>query len=60
LKSQRIENEDEQEHEEHAKNNMLADHPSAPHGLSALHGQTQKQPDLEGQLSQIITGFPKR
>jgi hypothetical protein len=41
-------------HEEHAKNSVLANRLPAP------RGQTQKQPDLEGQLPQIITGFPKR
>jgi hypothetical protein len=55
-----IESEAEQEHEKHATNGTRADRPPAPRGLSALHGQTQKQPDLEGQLPQIIIGFPKR
>jgi hypothetical protein len=50
----------EQEHEEHGKNSLLADRPPAPRGLSVPHGQNRKQPDLEGQLPQIIIGFPKR
>jgi hypothetical protein len=54
-----IEREAEQEHKEHATNCTRADRPPTPRGLSALHGQTQKQPDLEGQLPQIIIGFPK-
>jgi hypothetical protein len=59
-KTQRIKSEAEQEHEEHATNTACADRPPPPRGLSALHGQTQKQPDLDGQLSQLITRSPKR
>jgi hypothetical protein len=59
-KPRRIENETEQEHEEHGKNTLLADRLPAPRGPSAPHGQNRKQPDLEGQLPQIIIGFPKR
>jgi hypothetical protein len=59
-KPKRIEREAEQEHEEHATNCTRADRPPTPRGLSALHGKTQKQPDLEGQLLQSITGSPKR
>jgi hypothetical protein len=59
-KTPQIESEAEQEHEEHATNSIRADRPPPPRGLSALHGQTQKQPDLEGQLLQSITGSPKR
>jgi hypothetical protein len=59
-KTPRIESEAEQEHEEHATNSTRADRPPPPRGLSALHGQTQKQLDLEGQLLQSITGSPKR
>jgi hypothetical protein len=59
-KPQRIESEAEQEHEEHATNTARSDRPPPPRGLSALHGQTQKQPDPEGQHLQSITGSPKR
>jgi hypothetical protein len=59
-KTQRIESEAEQEREEHATNTARADRPPPPRGLSALHGQTQKQPDFEGQLPLLITGSPKR
>jgi hypothetical protein len=59
-KTLRIESEAKQEHEEHATNSTRADRPPPPRGLSALQGQTQKQPNLEGQLFQSITGFPKR
>jgi hypothetical protein len=59
-KTPRIESEAEQEHEEHTTNSTRADRLPPPHGLSTLHGQTQKQPDLEGQLLQSITGSPKR
>jgi hypothetical protein len=59
-KSKRIKSEAEQEHEEHTTNTALADRPPPPRGLSAVHEQTQKQPDREGQLSLLITGSPKR
>jgi hypothetical protein len=38
-KSQRIENEDEQEHEEHTTNTVPVDRPPGPRGPSARHGQ---------------------
>jgi hypothetical protein len=41
------------------KNTLLADRPPTPRGPSAPRGQNRKQPDLEGQLTQIIIGFPK-
>jgi hypothetical protein len=59
-KPRRIESEAEQEHEEHGKNSLLAERPPAPRGPSVPHGQNRKLPDLEGQLPQIIIGFPKR
>jgi hypothetical protein len=52
--------ETEQEHEEHGNNTLLVDRPPTPRGPSAPRGQNRKQPDLEGQLPQIIIGFPKR
>jgi hypothetical protein len=58
-KPKRIESEAEQEHEEHTTNSARADRLLPPRGLSALHGQTQKQPDLESQHLQSITGSPK-
>jgi hypothetical protein len=39
LKPNRIESKDAQEHEEHAKNTVHADHPPDPRGPSARHGQ---------------------
>jgi hypothetical protein len=59
-KTPRIESEAEQEHEEHATNTRGADRPPGRRGPSASHVQSRKQPDLEGQLPQIIIGFPKR
>jgi hypothetical protein len=59
-KTQWIENEGEKEHEEHSTNTARADRLPPPRGLSALHEQTKKQPDLEGQLPQLITRSPKR
>jgi hypothetical protein len=59
-KSQRIENEDEQEHEEHTTNTMPADRPPGPRGPSVRHGQNQKPLDPESQHLQSITGSPKR
>jgi hypothetical protein len=49
-----------QEHDKHAMNTQPADRPPPPRGPSALHGQSRKLLDLEGQLPQIIIGFPKR
>jgi hypothetical protein len=49
-----------QEHEEHGTNMCGADRPPGRRGPSARHGQSRKTPDLEGQLPQIIIGFPKR
>jgi hypothetical protein len=46
--------------EEHLMNSTRADRPPTPRGLSAPHGQSRKLLDPEGQLSQIIIGFPKR
>jgi hypothetical protein len=40
-------------------NSAHADRPPPPRGLSALREQTQKQPDLESQHLQFITGSPK-
>jgi hypothetical protein len=60
LKQNRIENEGEPEHDEHAKNTVPADCPPGTRGLSAPHGQKQKQLDPAGQLLQHITGSPKR
>jgi hypothetical protein len=51
---------DEQEHEELPTNRTCADRPPTPGGPSAPCGQSRKTPDLEGQLPQIIIGFPKR
>jgi hypothetical protein len=59
-KAKQIENKDQQEHDEHAKNTVPADCPPGTHGLSAPHVQRQKLLDPEGQLLQLITGFPKR
>jgi hypothetical protein len=59
-KTPRIESEAEQEHEEHATNTRGADRPPGRRGPSARHGQSRKQPDLEGQHPQIIIGFPKQ
>jgi hypothetical protein len=58
-KTQRIENEGEQEHDEHATNSAHVDRPPAPRGPSAPCGQNQKQLDLESQPLQSITGSPK-
>jgi hypothetical protein len=55
-----IETKGEQEHEEHPTNRQPADRPQPPRGPSAPHGQSRKMLDLEGQLPQIIIGFPKR
>jgi hypothetical protein len=43
----------EQEHEEHPTNTRGADRPRGT-------DRAKKQLDLEGQLPQIIIGFPKR
>jgi hypothetical protein len=59
-KPRRIENKDEQEHEEHATNMHGADRPPGPRGPSARHGQSRKLLDPEGQLLQPITGSPKQ
>jgi hypothetical protein len=59
LKSPRIENGGEQEHEEHTTNSALADRPPAPRGPSAPCGQNRKQLDPESQHLQSITGSPK-
>jgi hypothetical protein len=59
-KLRRIETKDEQEHEKHGMNLCGADRPPGGRGPSARHGQSKKTPDLEGQLPQIIIGFPKR
>jgi hypothetical protein len=42
------------------KNTCSTDRPPGGRGPSARHGQSRKTPDLEGQLLQIIIGFPKR
>jgi hypothetical protein len=60
LKPNQIEGKDAQEHDEHATNTQPADRPPPPHGPSASHKQSRKLLDLEGQLPQIIIGFPKR
>jgi hypothetical protein len=60
LKPRRIENKDEQEHEEHATNTHGAGRPPGPRGPSARHGQSRKLLDPESQHSQSITGSPKR
>jgi hypothetical protein len=59
-KPRRIETKREQELEEHGTNTCGADRPPGGRGPSARHGQSRKTPDLEGQLPQIINGFPKR
>jgi hypothetical protein len=59
-KPRRIETKYEQEHEELLTNRTRADRPRTPGGPSAPCGQNRKMPDLEGQLPQIIIGFPKR
>jgi hypothetical protein len=63
LNQNRIENEGEQEHDEHAKN--WAE--QAPRGRSAERGRTvhqvkqnRKNPSSRSQLHQLITGDPKR
>jgi hypothetical protein len=58
-KSRRIKTKDEQEHEELPTNRTRADRPLTPGGPSAPSGQNREMPDLEGQLPQIIIGFPK-
>jgi hypothetical protein len=58
-KPRRIETKGEQEHEEHPKNRNDADCPPGPRGPSARCGQSRKLHDPEGQLPQIIIGFPK-
>jgi hypothetical protein len=60
LKPNRIKSKGTQEHDEHAKNTQPADCPPLPRGPSALHGQSRKLLDPEGQLSQSIIGSPKR
>jgi hypothetical protein len=47
-------------HDEHATNSTRTDCPPTPRGLSAPHGQSRNLLDPEGQLSQSITGSPKR
>jgi hypothetical protein len=59
-KSRWIETKGEQEHEEHGTNTCGADRPPGGRGPSVRHGQSRKTLDLEGQLPQIIIGFPKR
>jgi hypothetical protein len=59
-KPRRIQMKGKQEHEEHLTNTLPTDRPPPPRGLSAPHGQSRKPLDLEGQLPQIIIGFPKR
>jgi hypothetical protein len=59
FKTQRIENESEQEHEEHTTNSHAADRPPHARELSAPCGQSRKLLDLEGQHFQSITGSPK-
>jgi hypothetical protein len=59
-KTRRIKMKGEQEHEEHRTNSQPADHPRPPCGPSAPRGQSRRLLDLEGQLPQIIVGFPKR
>jgi hypothetical protein len=59
-KPRRIETKGEQEHEEHPTNRDGADCPPGPRGPSARCGQSRKLHDPEGQLPQIIIGFPKR
>jgi hypothetical protein len=59
-KSRRIGTKSEQEHEEHLTNSQPADRSRPPRGPSAPHGQSRKLLGLEGQLPQIIIGFPKR
>jgi hypothetical protein len=59
-KPQRIKTKDEQELEEHWTNTCGADRPPGGRGPSTRHGQSRKMPDLEGQLPQIIIGFPKQ
>jgi hypothetical protein len=58
-KTKRIENKDEQEHDEYAKNTVPADCPPGTRGQSGPHGQKQKQLDPAGQLLQHITGSSK-
>jgi hypothetical protein len=60
LKQNRIERKGAQEHDEHAKNTVLADSPPGPRGPSARHEQNWKLLDPESQHSQSITGSPKR
>jgi hypothetical protein len=50
----------EQEHEEHLTNTHDADCPPGRRGPSEGTDRAEKQPDLDGQLPQIIIGFPKR
>jgi hypothetical protein len=58
-KPKQIETKGEQEHKEHPTNRRPTDRPGPPRGPSAPHGQSKKMLDLEGQLPQIIIGFPK-
>jgi hypothetical protein len=59
-KTRRIETKGEQEHEELPTKRTHADRPPTPGGPSAPYEPNRKKPDLEGQLPQIIIGFPKR
>jgi hypothetical protein len=59
-KTQRIENEGEQEHEEHTTNSQVADRPPHARGLSAPCGQSRKLLDREGQPLQSSTRSTKR
>jgi hypothetical protein len=59
-KLRRIKTKGEKEHEEHRMNSQPADRPRPTRGPSAPRGQSRKLLDLEGQLPQIIIGFPKR
>jgi hypothetical protein len=59
-KPRRIKTKGEQEHEDHPMNRDGADCPPGPRGPSARCGQSRKLHEPEGQLPQIIIGFPKR
>jgi hypothetical protein len=57
-KSRRIETKDEQEHEEHATNTLLADRPRPPRGPSAPRGQNRNSPTPKVNSPKSSSEFP--